>query len=194
MSNITKKPHGNINFEIKTACGRLDFKKNSLVIYAPAPCATNIANNSYVFTVESFMEMLEGYKTSKGACGFIRGNNIQSFHWTDVDGNEYRPKASSKLERYLREALSYQPTVKELFDALEISTEGLDEELKQTYEARLAKNPTYGGNFGDAFEAALRKRLAPSAKKYYWHAPAGRVDCNVQKKIRKQELLDLLGI
>ena len=189
-----------IRFEVKTACGSLEFHKSArIVAYNPAPCFSRVAENTFLFSKDGFMSMLNGYESPKGGKGIIRSKDsrltIQSFHWIDQSGTEYRPKASRTIEAYLEEQLSYAPTVAELFDLLGLDYSDFDSMVSSAYETVVgSKGSHYSGAFGDAIEIALRKTLSPRTKYSSTHMPANRADICGQLELSLEDIVNELGI
>lgn len=182
-----------INFEVKTACGNISFKKSAkLIIYAPAPCTTNILSNSYIFSRDGFLEMIDSYDGN-----MLRGENIQSFHWTDVDGREYRPKASRKIERHIISYTECAPTLGDLFDELGMDVSDFEDRLIDNMvrlDQLRDRGHGYDGTFGEAFEVTIRQYTMKKEAKVKTPSRMYYGDGQARSDMSFDELADLLGI
>jgi len=193
-----------LNIEVKTACGEVRFQKQAaLIIYAPCTWSGNIADildNAYIFSKNGFMNFLENYD---GNLVRSDNNHIQSFHWIDSTGKEYRPKASRKIERYFMEQFAVMPTIRDIFDILniDITDEQFATEYAIAFDRVTAQNNRDDGRAGRALEQALKAILTPRSKYRACTTPQrffyGDLRVSVKQRFAVeslQELLDIIGI
>lgn len=186
-----------INIEVKTACGKPQFKTSAkLVVYAPAPQVRDILNNAYLFTKAGFEEMLSSYD---GNIFHSRTGNIQSFHWVDAAGIEYRPTASKKIERHIRSYTDVAPTVAGLFDLLEIDSSDFENRLTGNIDRIKAKRDHgkgYDGLFGEALEVTIKGYIMPRSKYLKYKTPASVPygDTQLRSELTLAEIAEMLGI
>ena len=186
-----------INIEVKTACGKPQFKTSAkLVIYAPAPQVKGILDNAFLFSRPAFEEMLSSYD---GNIFHSRTGNIQSFHWVDAAGVEYRPKASRKIERHIRSYTDVAPTVAGLFDLLEIDSSDFEDRLVDNIDRIKAERDHgkgYDGLFGEALEVTIKGYIMPRSKylKYKTPASVSYGDTQLRSELTLAEIAEMLGI
>lgn len=196
-------------FEIKTACGRLGFEGTTdVVLYNPAPCTKNVAENTFMFTETGFFSMLRGYVSPRRGNGFIRTKDngelaFQSFRWIDQVGTVHRPGASKPMEAYLRENLECAPTLVDFCELIgvELDADEFDSAVATELERLDEKNATNGskrcdGNFGIAIELAIRQVIIPKSRYNRWRQqmPAGKVDAVKVLPLTIGELVEELGL
>lgn len=186
-----------INIEVKTACGKPCFKASAkLVVYAPAPQVHDILNNSYLFSKDGFEEMLSSYD---GNIIHSRTGNIQSFHWVDACGIEYRPKASKKIERHIRSYTDVAPTVAALFETLDVDISDFEDRLNDNLNRLNAERDHgkgYDGLFGEALEVTLKRYIMPRSKYLKYKTPAAvrYGDAQLRTELSLEEIAEMLGI
>ena len=186
-----------INIEVKTACGKPQFKTSAkLVVYAPAPQVKGILDNAFLFSRPGFEEMLSSYD---GNIFHSRTGNIQSFHWVDAAGIEYRPKASKKIERHIRSYTDVAPTVAGLFDLLEIDSSDFEDRLVDNIDRIKAKRDHgkgYDGLFGEALEVTIKGYIMPRSKYLKYKTPASVPygDTQLRSELTLAEIAEMLGI
>ena len=186
-----------INIEVKTACGKPCFKASAkLVVYAPAPQVHDILNNSYLFSKDGFQEMLSSYD---GNIIHSRTGNIQSFHWVDACGIEYRPKASKKIERHIQSYIEVTPTVADLFEMLEIDSSDFEDRLTANLDRLTAERDHgkgYDGAFGEALEVSIKQVVMPRSKYLKYKTPAAvhYGDAQLRTELSLEEIAEMLGI
>lgn len=186
-----------IAFEVKTACGKPEFKKSAkLVVYAPAPQTVDICNNTFVFTRDCFMDMIDSYA---GNMLHSRTGNIQSFHWIDCTGKEYRPSASKKIERHIQSYIECAPTLADLLDTIGIDTNDFESVLDNAINELSAKRDHgkgYDGLFGEALEVTIKRHLMKRSKYLDRKTPSHVRYGDAQMRINYtlEELIEELGI
>ena len=186
-----------INVEVKTACGKPQFKTSAkLVIYAPAPQVKGILDNAFLFSRPVFEEMLSSYD---GNIFHSKTGNIQSFHWIDAAGVEYRPKASRKIERHIRSYTDVAPTVAGLFDLLGIDSSDFENRLADNIDRIKVKRDHgkgYDGLFGEALEVTIKGYIMPRSKYLKYKTPASVPygDTQLRSELTLAEIAEMLGI
>lgn len=194
MNKINKNT---INFEVKSACGKPEFKKSAkLVMYAPAPQTVRICENTFVFSRECFLSMIDNYA---GNMLHSRTGNIQSFHWIDCTGLEYRSGASKKIERHIQSYTECAPTLADLFDALEVDYSDFEDSLTvilNELSDRRDHGKGYDGLFGEGLEIAIKRKLMKHSKYLDRKTPSNvrYGDCQMRINYTLEELIEELGI
>lgn len=185
----------NISIEIKSACGKPEFKKGAkFVLYAPAPQPKKILENCYIFSRNGFLGMIQSYD---GNMIHSKTGNIQSFHWIDCTGLEYRPKASRKIERHIQSYVEYAPTLKDLFEVIGIDFDDFDNEVETLVDEFLERRGCkYDGAFGEALEVAIKRHLMKRSKYLDRKTPNGvrYGDAQIRIEMSAEELSEMLGI
>ena len=128
-----------------------------------------------------------------------RTGNIQSFHWVDAAGVEYRPKASRKIERHIRSYVEVMPTVADLFDLLGIDSSDFENRLVGNIDRIKDKRDHgkgYDGLFGEALEVTIKGYIMPRSKYLKYKTPASVPygDTQLRSELTLAEIAEMLGI
>ena len=188
----------NFPIEVKSATGSLEFRGAAAIAFCLHPENGDCLNSTKLFSRNNFDNFLANYK-GRGSLVSEANNRISAHAWIDRFGNVHCKSAGFAKTRYMENAMQYQPSIGELFEAVgkKVDSETFDALVINRFNELNYANENSAaccGNWGYALEYAIKAIATPNSK--YLKArctPQGLSDIWVKTMDRMNDILDYLG-